>query len=202
MDAVSKRPWYRLHVGTVLVVFLVGLSWAGATFPSSVPRLWQGPDHGWLDSDMFPGEGWPIRCVVLFNGRVFRCYYPGLVANSVLGAACLLAVAFVVERIERSALVVHLSTILMAVAVLAMLFEFWRYDLQLAADHLSSWSRYCPLTLLPWHQSVPVFLALACLAFTVLKLALFVVSVALRPLRRLVPRGTSNHSIASPSPPG
>jgi len=113
-----------------------------------------------------------------------------------IGTVLLGSVAFVVERMQRSTLVIHLSTILLAVAVLALLFGFWRYDLQLASEYLRDemslpiareWPRYDPLNLLPWHQYVPAFFSLACAAYLLVSSACYGLSWSLARVRRSAP---------------
>jgi len=61
MDGNAKRPWYRLHWGTVLVVFFVGMGWLSNSFSSTISTLLgRGP---YLKS-----EGWPILCLYM-DGR-------------------------------------------------------------------------------------------------------------------------------------
>jgi len=186
MNAPVNRPWYRLHWGTWLTVFLFGLNWASVAFPVSVEQLWpQSPES--RQSSYVEYEGWPIIC-----GMDSRRYdYPALVANVLVGAVCLLSVAIVVERIQRGSLAIHLSTIFMGITALAMLFAYWRYDLQLASRYLSRggrwepiWGRYYPLTLSLWNQSALVLLSLACVAFLLVSTTLKVWSWALSRLRR------------------
>jgi hypothetical protein len=173
----------------VLVVFLVGLNWASVAFPVSVEQLWpQSPES--RPSRFVEYEGWPIIC-----GMDSRRYdYPALVVNVLVGAVCLVSVAIVVERIQRSSLALRLSTIFTGIVALALLFAYWRYDLQLASRYLSRggrwepiWGRYYPLTLSLWTQSAPVLLSLACVAFLLLSTTLRRLSWAIARLRRPAP---------------
>ena len=189
MNAPLKRPWYRLHWGTVLTVFLFGLNWASVAFPVSVEQLWPRPRES-RPSRFVEYEGWPIIC-----GMDSRRYdYPALVANVLVGAVCLVSVAIVVERTQRSSLALHLSTIFIGIAALALLFAYWGYDLQLASRYLSKgarwepiWGRYYPLTLFLWNQCALVLLSLACVAFLLLSSTLRALSWAIARLRRTAP---------------
>src|SRR5687768_6703655 len=59
MEANTKRSWYRLHWGTVLVVALASVAWIDLAFPGTVGAF--------LLGDTGDGyaiiEGWPWCCV-------------------------------------------------------------------------------------------------------------------------------------------
>src|SRR5688572_13975797 len=119
MNASPKRPWYRLHWGTVLVVFFVSLAWAGHSFPSTIGMLF--PTSPWhsLANRWDYIEGWPILCVKNIDTLVVTNWF-GLAADCLLAVVSLTAVGFVTECLERGGTRFRSSTMLTFVAALAV----------------------------------------------------------------------------------
>jgi len=170
MDANEKRPWYRLHWGTVLVVFFVGVAWIGEAFPCTIGRFM--PSRSWYASQIRLGyvEGWPMACLQA-KGSATWINAPALAVDCALALACLVAVAFVTESLERGDLRFRVSTMLTIVAVLAALCAFWRWNSQQTFDYpLPGDSAYNPIDFAIWYTAVPIYFALGCLVYAVIRL--------------------------------
>ena len=191
MDSAPKRPWYRLHWGTVLTVFFVLVGWAGQVFPG-ITTFW----HLRL---RFPGfllefvEGWPMSSISVNAGAIVTDVV-ALAVDGIFLMACIASVVFVVERLEYAGLRLSISTMLTFVAAVAVVFGFLRWNEQLL-NNLPAFGTpfpnrsYVPLNFdyTSSHIGIPVLFALVCLAYTVFWLALRAASWPFSRLRRPVP---------------
>ena len=188
MDAALRRPWYRLHWGTVLVVVLVGLAWSGQAFPLTIDRIL--PSSSWFIGDGEYLDGWPMLCIRTDNnGTVINALF--LTVDLAFLVSCLASVAFVTERLERGGTRFGISTILTLVAVVAVLCGLWRWDRQWAADFdpfvAPSSFRYYSLSGTGLYILVPVMFAIGCLIYMILLLAQTSVVRFFARLRRSAP---------------
>jgi hypothetical protein len=165
MHANTKRPWYRLHWGTVLVVFFVGLNWWSFAFPF-LGRPIQG-------AALVQFDGWPRLCMIespLVGTRDY--HWPSLTFNAAVCIACLCSVVFVVERLERSSGRFTSSSGFAAMTVVALMIAFQQWDSEHAEPQIgvnvpggNPIADYAPIRLERWELQVPIFFALACLAY-------------------------------------
>lgn len=194
MDTTAKRPWYRLHWGTVFTVFFVGIAWIGHAFPTTTGLAWpwSWPSEGYA-VPIWRAEGWPLICIQKHGAdRITETL--SLVIDCGLIAVSLTCVAFVVEGLECGALRIRLSTILLIVAAFSVVFALMRWDEQLVND--PEWASvtdhhamraYTPLTYADWYIAAPILFALASLIYTVLRIALMATTESLAFLRRPAP---------------
>jgi hypothetical protein len=176
MDANAKRPWHRLHWGTVLTVFFVGLAWAGHAFPITIGlalhRAW--PSYYYSLDVWGTAEGWPLICINTGSDGSTTDLVP-LLLDCGFMVACLASTVFVVERLERGGLRFRASTMLLIVAALGVILGLIRWDAQLLKDddwYPSATGAYAPIAYRSWHIAVPILFAFSCLVCTVLHLAL------------------------------
>jgi len=184
MDANEKRPWYRLHWGTVLVVFFVGLDWLNTALPRTFGGL-LGNNDVWMYLD----EGWPFIGVRRNLDTITVVRPVALAIDGALALVCLLSTAFVVERLERSNLRFGLSSLIAAVTSLAVLLAFWQWNGQ-QANVVLPWPQnaniegYVRLDGGEFQGLVPILFALGCTIYTVGWLMLRFASWPLSRLRR------------------
>jgi hypothetical protein len=201
MDANGKRPWYRLHLGTVLTVFFVATAWMGNCFPLTIERFWPG---GHVDSiEEVDLEGWPLICV---NWGSYEA--PATVANLIIAMVCVFSVGYTVETLARSRVQFSLSSALLVLADLGILFAFWRWDSE-QTSVAGRWEPipgpddvYAPLQQFSqWYLAIPIYFALACMFHSCLSFAVRAASWSLAHLRRPAPARLKQTAARRGDPP-
>ena len=197
MDSTPKRPWYRLHWGTVLVVVFVTMCWLSSAHHPTIANLLTG------GREPIPAyaQGWPLSWVRfdfvqppslagVYAGDVLGAantaptefHLPALVIDVSLLIGCLLAVAFVVERLGHVRFQFSLSALVGVVTTIAGLMAFWKWNSvpsrAVVSDELCD---YIPISLFVWVTAVPTLFALGCAMYTATWFALRAASWLHRP---------------------
>ena len=177
MDTAAKRPWYRLHWGTVLVVFFVGLAWLHHAFPESIGWLFKDRGyHVFLSFNDVSSEGWPFACMSISISSSHSGIEVGspllLGVDIAVAVASLISVAFVAERLERNGPRFSLATLASFVTSVAMLLAFWRWQDRVRNEKWFPLDSYVPLDLYHWHGFLCVLIAIGCTFFAITRLAI------------------------------
>ena len=183
MDAALKRPWYRLHWGTVLVVFFVGLGWLsnGYWHVFSFLRVSAMYGDAW--------GGWPFLSIYLDHSGT-SIHAAALAADIGLMLACLLAVGAVVERGGHVTLKFTLAAIMSLVTTVALLLGFCKLNAALGnypAPIQPELGPYWPLNFSMWGESIPVLFAVGCTLYATVWLGLRAAALCFARLRRPTP---------------
>lgn len=178
MNAPVKRPWYRLHWGTVLTVFFVAVGWLSNGYWSVFSFLRVGAMYG----DAW--GGWPFLSIYLDHG-VMNIHMGAMAVDIGLMLASLLAVGAVVERGGRVRFRFSLAALLSAVTTAAVLFGFCTVGAGI--PQTLRLGLYWPLNLSMWGESIPVLFGIGCTCYATVLIGLRAASWSLSRLRRPAP---------------
>lgn len=171
MNSTRQPSSYQACIGTVLTVFFVGVAWTGNSFPFTVERFW--PNGRVEGAEWVVFDGWPFICI---RRGVYDI--PALVADVVIGSACLLSVAYSVDKASRSRLQFSVSSVLVLIAVVGALCAFWEWDARQFSEE-EFWDVgpglddvYAPLQRFSkWYLIIPVGFSLGRLFYVLLMFA-------------------------------